>query len=99
MDFGGKKKPKENIRASLERSSTPRITKVDGNTLKIISTNVAGLRGLLKNEDKKNEERIAHRHDHVHHLLLIRLHLAVAAAVLDHNLLRLPERGPGSREM
>ena len=48
------KKAKESVKGVLERSPTPRI---DGNTenqMKIISANVAGLRGLLNNEGKKS---------------------------------------------
>ena len=50
---GDKKKPKESASTCLERSSTPRIPEVDGKALKIISFNVAGLRGLLNSVDKK----------------------------------------------
>ena len=48
-----KKKPKEGAKTRLERSATPRIPEVDGKALKIISFNVAGLRGLLNSVDKK----------------------------------------------
>ena len=50
---GESKKAKENVKACLERSPPPRITNVNGKQIKIISANVAGLRGLLKNESKK----------------------------------------------
>ena len=48
------KKSKESVKGVLDRSPTPRINGIVGSQMKIISANVAGLRGLLNNEDKKS---------------------------------------------
>ena len=49
----GDAKMAKGVKSSLQRSPTPRITNVTGKHLKIISANVAGLRGLLKSDEKK----------------------------------------------
>ena len=48
------KKAKEDVKGVLERTPTPRIDSKAENQMKIISANVAGLRGLLNNEGKKS---------------------------------------------
>lgn len=47
------KKVKENVRSTVERDPTPRKNNITTKQLKIVSANVAGLRGLLNNEGKK----------------------------------------------
>ena len=50
---GEAKKPKETTRSSVDRTVTPRNTNITGKHIKIVSANVAGLRGMLNNEAKK----------------------------------------------
>ena len=50
---GEAKKPKETARSSVDRTITPRNTNITGKHIKIVSANVAGLRGMLNNEAKK----------------------------------------------
>ena len=48
-------KDSKKAKSILERSATPRIKTASGNEMKIISANVAGLRGLLNSNDKKSK--------------------------------------------
>ena len=48
-------KDAKKAKSILERAATPRIKTPSGNEMKIISANVAGLRGLLNSNDKKEK--------------------------------------------